>query len=212
MYLKANNGIIQKYPYTLIDLHADNPNVSFPRSITEEILNSYDVFTVVSSGAPSYDTTTQGLSSSYPHLISDIWTISWVITELTPEEIAANTESIRYYKLKELATFRYQKEISGLSMPLSGGGSITISTDRSSQAMINGLKSFIELNPTELINFKGDDGWVDIDSTTALIIANVVGFHVQQCFRNEYNHSKAINLLQNHLDIINYDITTGWPT
>ena len=49
MYLKLKDGNII-YPYTLDDLKRENSNVSFPISITNDILENFDVYSVQSVG------------------------------------------------------------------------------------------------------------------------------------------------------------------
>ena len=39
-YVKVTNGEANQYPYTIGKLRRDNPNVSFPKVISEELLTS----------------------------------------------------------------------------------------------------------------------------------------------------------------------------
>lgn len=107
MYIKVNNGVTQDY--TIGQLRKDNPNTSFPSRISEEVLNSYDVFSVVDADEPSIDNRTQTLSKNDQATnIDGTWTYEWAITNKSIEEIAeydagfaAEVRSERDSKLKE---------------------------------------------------------------------------------------------------------------
>ena len=45
-YIKAEGGTVVKFPYSVSELKSENPNVSFPEHISDEILASYNVFPV----------------------------------------------------------------------------------------------------------------------------------------------------------------------
>lgn len=109
-------------------------------------------------------------------------------------------------KLSELAAYRYQKETAGIT--LSG---MTIETDRESQALITGAWSISQTNPAILIDWKGVNGWIQIDAATITAIAGAVAAHVQSCFSAERIHAEAIAALETAEDIGQYDLTTGWP-
>ncbi len=121
-------------------------------------------------------------------------------------------EKVRDAKIASLAAYRYEQETGGIII-----NNTTIKTDRESQAMINGAKSYSDLNQTALIDWKGENGWIQIGRDVILTIALAVAAHVQVCFSNEKVHSEAIYTLASTEnvtsdDINNYDITTGWPT
>jgi len=123
----------------------------------------------------------------------------WVapIIDLTP---------INQQKLSDLAALRYQHETAGITL-----NGMTIETDRQSQALITGAWSFSQLNPAVLIDWKGANGWVQIDAATITAIAGAVAAHVQSCFSAERIHAEAIDSLETEEDIGQYDLTTGWP-
>jgi hypothetical protein len=47
MYVKATNGSLDQYPYTVAQLRRDNPNTSFPKRIPEATLASWNVYPVI---------------------------------------------------------------------------------------------------------------------------------------------------------------------
>ena len=44
MYVKANNGVAEIYPYSIGLLRKDNPNTSFPKNPSDELLAEWGVF------------------------------------------------------------------------------------------------------------------------------------------------------------------------
>jgi hypothetical protein len=53
MYAKINGGTVVKFPYTFGDLRKDNPNVSFPKNITQGIMQKYNMVGVLEGPQPS---------------------------------------------------------------------------------------------------------------------------------------------------------------
>jgi hypothetical protein len=53
MYAKINGGTVEKFPYTFGDLRKDNPNVSFPKSITQGIMQKYGMVGVLEGPKPT---------------------------------------------------------------------------------------------------------------------------------------------------------------
>lgn len=114
-------------------------------------------------------------------------------------------EEYKVYKNKELASIRYSHEIAGIN--LSG---MTIETNRESQSLINGAWSYAQLNPSVLIDWKGSNGWIQIDATMINLIATAVAKHVQSCFSNEKLLSNLINNCNSKEDIDLLDLNAGW--
>ena len=113
---------------------------------------------------------------------------------------------IRDNKIADLAAYRYDRETAGITV-----NGARIKTDRESQAMITGAKSYSDLNETVAIDWKGDGGWVTINRPVILAIAQAVAAHVQACFSQEKVHAEAITALTTVSAIEAYDFTTGWP-
>lgn len=109
-------------------------------------------------------------------------------------------------KLAALAAYRYAKETAGIMV-----NGATIKTDRESQALIAGAKLYSDLNEAVLIDWKAENGWVQINRTAIMEISQAVAAHVQACFSQERVHAEAISALTTAAEIAAYDITTGWP-
>ena len=86
-YTKTQDGQVTTFPYTIGDLHKDNPQTSFPRRIPDEMLASYEVFEVVVGAAPPIDETTyRAVRADTPTYAGDKWHLEWSVVEKTPEE------------------------------------------------------------------------------------------------------------------------------
>lgn len=112
-------------------------------------------------------------------------------------------EDLKRTKLAELASVRYQKET---------GGHMGFRTDRESQALLTGAALAATIDAGYTVDWKGSDGWVTMNATQLLQAAQLIRAHVQSCFSNERAHSAAIAALQTQQEVIDYDITTGWPS
>jgi hypothetical protein len=94
MRIYAPDGSAVTYPYSVAQLRKDNPQVSFPKNPTDELLASYDVFPVIRTDRPEYDSITQNLTEGAPALVEGVWTQMWTISDATPEEIERRTADL----------------------------------------------------------------------------------------------------------------------
>lgn len=100
MFVKVTNGQIDKFPYTAGDLRRDNPNVSFPKHIPEEMMADYGVYPVSHGPAPEYNSGPYKIiRGSTPVLINGVWVLEKLAVALTDQEVsernAASAEAIR---------------------------------------------------------------------------------------------------------------------
>jgi hypothetical protein len=107
MFVKVTNGQAQAN-YTIGDLRKDNPNVSFPRNITDETLARFNVYRVNEIAAPDYNPRTHRLVTQAPTLIDGVWTLTRLPVakdqaqiDIENSEKAANVRSKRDAKLAE---------------------------------------------------------------------------------------------------------------
>ena len=89
MYAKISNGAVDQYPYTVGDLRRDNPNTSFPKRPSDELLAEWGVYPVSFQDDPSFDDRTQKASTeTTPVLVDNSWVIQWSVTNKTADEIS----------------------------------------------------------------------------------------------------------------------------
>ena len=75
MFVKVTNGQAQAN-YTIGDLRKDNPNVSFPRNISDETLARFNVYRVNEVPASNYNSRTHRLVTQAPTLVDGVWTVT----------------------------------------------------------------------------------------------------------------------------------------
>jgi hypothetical protein len=90
MYVKITNGIPEKY--TIGKLRRDNPNTSFPKSVSDAVLASYDVFPLSPTDSPAYDHT-KNVVEGTPVQLSGVWTQVWDVSDASSSEISDRTEA-----------------------------------------------------------------------------------------------------------------------
>jgi len=87
MYLKANNGQVEKYPYSIGLLRKDNPNTSFPKKPSDATLADYGVYPVREAN-PTVGADQKLVKSWTPELVDGEWILNHQAVDMTAEEIA----------------------------------------------------------------------------------------------------------------------------
>lgn len=96
MYVKATNGVIDQYPYTVGDLRRDNPNTSFPKNVPESVMAEFGMYPVGYEPAPQYDPATQYIeTSAQPSLINGQWLLTKSVVDMTPEQVKAREDRLK---------------------------------------------------------------------------------------------------------------------
>lgn len=111
MYIKLNNNQIEKYPYSQWELKSDNPQVSFPASISKETLEEFGVYEVVATAAPSI-TYKQNLSEGTPVNEDGVWKQTWIVTDKSVDDINTIQEANRkqaYVEESDPLFFKWQR-------------------------------------------------------------------------------------------------------
>ena len=91
MYVFAPNQTVEVFPYSIGNLRRDNPNTSFPRNPSDELLAQWNVFPVVEQDPPSFNSATQDLNQVNPTLTNNQWLQTWAVTAASSDEIAQRT-------------------------------------------------------------------------------------------------------------------------
>lgn len=113
MYAKIKDNVVVKYPFTLTDLHKENPytnfgNINFDIDSVESIYELYsktengnEGFSLVKvsvSQKPSYDQFTQKVTYGIPTIIDNEWVDEWSVVELDNNEL----DHIEFFKNEEI--------------------------------------------------------------------------------------------------------------
>jgi hypothetical protein len=94
MYIKLNNGSIEKYPYSYSELMGSNPDTSFPSQIPDERLADYEVYPVIPTEAPQVDYT-KNVVEGTPELVGGVWSQVWVVLDKPSDEVLELTKQLR---------------------------------------------------------------------------------------------------------------------
>jgi hypothetical protein len=86
---------ITVYPYSPAQLRRDNPGTSFPDAMSDALLAGWGVYPVEPTTQPEYDPSTQRITEGEPEQVGDVWAQTWIVTDLTPEEITARLDEWR---------------------------------------------------------------------------------------------------------------------
>ena len=94
MFVKVTNGEIETYPYSVGKLRRDNPMVSFPRKISDEMLASYGVHDVKWLPSPEHDAKTHFVEyGPVPVLQDDAWVYAPTVRGLSKDQLAERSVS-----------------------------------------------------------------------------------------------------------------------
>ena len=89
MYVKIVDNAIDRYPYTLEQLRKDNPSVSFPKVMSDNLLESYGIYIVTQLNTPNINKRTQKYTANAaPTLVDGAWTIGWTTSNKSSDEIS----------------------------------------------------------------------------------------------------------------------------
>lgn len=95
MYVKAINDVVDTFPYYVNDLKADNPNTSFPDSMTDEMLAGWDMYPVTVTEQPTHSNDQMPVMDSVPTLVNGAWLVGWTLRALTQEELDETADDVR---------------------------------------------------------------------------------------------------------------------
>jgi hypothetical protein len=90
MYIKLVDN--KPITYSIEQLRQDNNNVSFPDTISPELLQEYNIYNITALPTPDYDEFTHYLKQSDFYQVDGVWRVHY-----TPERLAESTagENVR---------------------------------------------------------------------------------------------------------------------
>lgn len=92
-YLKITNG--QPENYSIGQLRRDNPNTSFPKRPSDELLAGWGVYPYTMQDQPTADYMTQTLTPTALTEVDGAWTQGWEVSNLSAEDAGRNIRSQR---------------------------------------------------------------------------------------------------------------------
>ena len=111
MYAKINGGTVTHFPYTFGQLRKDNPNVSFPRSITAGVMQKFGMVGVLEGPQPTptaYQTVQRNALPTRPvtgqddegeDILANYWMINYTAVDMfadTTDEDGVNTTKAQH--------------------------------------------------------------------------------------------------------------------
>ena len=108
MFAKITNGAVDKFPYSVGQLRHDNPNTSFPKQVSEEIMAEFGMVLVTEVPAPEFDPMTHFAEwGPVPVLQEGSWVLLPTVREYSEAQIAerdaAKAAEVRSQRDKLLA-------------------------------------------------------------------------------------------------------------
>lgn len=189
MYCEVKDNEIIRYN---IERPKAYKNISFGSNATDNDFRQVGLYPIVDS-LPEYNSATQkidGVTYSFDgNQVNKVYQIADI-----------DISYLLQAKLDQLAALRYEKETAGIEV----NGS-RIRTDRETQSILDSAQRKAESNPDLVVDWKGENGWVELTSPQIIAIGSAVFDHVQACFKRERELSELLDI------DIETDITTGWP-
>jgi len=94
-YVKANEGSVVKFPYSIDDLKNDNPNTSFPVDMPAATLADWGVYPVEVSPKPDVAPDQDAVINTLPDYVNGAWVLGWTVQQKTEQEIAQLADEVR---------------------------------------------------------------------------------------------------------------------
>lgn len=89
MFAKITNGSVDRFPYSVGDLRRDNPNTSFPKNISAEIMATYGMVPVAQLAEPDHNPLTHFVEyDPAPVLEGGKWVLLPSVRELSAEQLS----------------------------------------------------------------------------------------------------------------------------
>lgn len=105
-YVLVSGENALQYPYTYSQLRTDNPHTSFPLTVDAQLLQEWNVFSVLPVQKP-FVNYTKTVVEGMPVLVDNNWWQTWNIIDATQEEMSSRTalraKEIRQLRNKELS-------------------------------------------------------------------------------------------------------------
>ena len=91
MYVRIENGAVAAYP---VDLHVEQPSTSFPWDWDGGVVGGVEYARVVPVDVPRIYYT-KNYAEGQPAKVGGAWTQTWIVTDASPEDVAARLTEIR---------------------------------------------------------------------------------------------------------------------
>ena len=110
-------------------------------------------------------------------------------------------ETVKRERKEHIAACRYAEEVNGVTLP----DGTRVETDREAQTRVAGAFSLATIDPNVTINWKNQDGWVQLSAETVINMGAAIGTHVQECFTKERDKCELIDQATSIEEVLNID-------
>lgn len=97
MFIKLIDGT--PVPYSLAELRRDNPTVSFPREIPDDLAAEWGLLPLQMTPHPDINRLTEDIAQGTPELVNGAWTQVWTIVPLSQDEAELRVRTERDRRL-----------------------------------------------------------------------------------------------------------------
>lgn len=171
--------------------------VSVINKWTEEFRNSLGVYTPA---------TVRETLDDYQDLDSGTLTFDGTTVTVTYAAVDLSLERAKEQALSDIASKRYDVEVGGVDL----NGTV-VSTDRESQNKYIAVRIIAKEDPAYTVTWKTLNGFVTLDATSIISIADGVRNHVQSCYDREAELAALIDGAADLTELRTIDLDAGWP-
>lgn len=105
MHIKLSNGVPETY--SIGQLRKDNPNTSFPKRISDEVLAGFDVYVAFDTPKPTTTELQTAVKSGYEQDSKGNWVVAWTVRDMFSDY--TNEEGVVVTKAEQEAEYTARK-------------------------------------------------------------------------------------------------------
>jgi hypothetical protein len=206
MYVRVEEGSVIQFPYRVADLKRDNPNVGFPKNLSDEMLAEYGVYPVQPTERPAVNPLQTTRVSPLPALNEETgaWELVWVVKDLPADEVRELVNEERDRRIDAGFTFGgvfYQ------SAPSDRENIAGASTSALAAIMNGAVEGDYRWHGGEV-----DFAWIAADNTTIQMDAQTMFAFGQAAMAHKQVHIFAARLIKDADPVPpNYTDDGYWP-
>lgn len=163
---------IAKYPYTLEELRADNPDVGFPDNLVGADLRPFGAAPVVPVVQPDFDPITQCITESDPTWVDGQWLQLWQVQDLPTDTVAAKQAAMAQ-QAREAAKAQRTAAVGRIKVT-TASGRVFDGDEDSQNRMVRAIKALEATNTPSTLWVLADNTPVQVSAaelTEAMVLA-----------------------------------------
>lgn len=195
------------YPYSLSRLRRENPDKSFPRSPSEDMLAEHGVYPVVQTSQPDGDIVTEGR----PELVDGQWVQQWVVEDFSLDELKDKLH-------QENTSKRVQTLAAGISYDFPDGAGTVQTRNPTDIGNINGVASMGTVlagnGVTDaVLSFRDAENVTHpLTPTQAQAFGSAIGQAISAIYETKWSVGAQIDALVTAAECRAFDIDAAWSS